>query len=191
MSAKPIPPEIRFWAKVSKGPGKDDCWLWTAWTFKDGYGGFDVDGRTIIAHRYAYILAYGTIPPDLSVCHNCPNGDNPGCVRPSHLWLGTTGANNRDAMAKGRLSSGDRHYARLRPERLARGDAHYSRRQPARLARGEENGLAKLTEAEAIEVLRAWSLIPRPLQTELAKRYGVGKTTINKLVRGITWKHLL
>lgn len=90
--------EDRFWAKVVKGP---ECWDWTgARTAPGWHGRFYVDGRIVMAHRYAWERAYGPVPLGLNVLHSC---DNAGCVRPDHLMVGTQHANMRDASQKGRM----------------------------------------------------------------------------------------
>jgi len=100
---KPIDPVIRFWAKVVKSDG---CWEWQGYR-KKGYGHFGVHPRHIVeAHRFSWQLANGPIPEGLFVCHHC---DNPPCVRPDHLFLGTNTDNLRDASRKLRLIGGDRH----------------------------------------------------------------------------------
>jgi len=79
----------------------DGCWLWQGATQRDGYGLFRVDGRRRVAHRIALELYTGVpIPVDKFVCHHC---DNPPCVRPSHLFIGTAADNVADMVAKGRL----------------------------------------------------------------------------------------
>ncbi len=100
----------RFWAKVNK---TDRCWLWTAATLTDGgYGTMTVrrGGRTVSkrAHRLSWELHFGEIPPGMEVCHRC---DNPLCIRPDHLFLGTHTDNMRDMARKGRGNQGERHSA--------------------------------------------------------------------------------
>lgn len=90
-------PADRFWQKVRKSDG---CWEWTARVSPEGYGEF-WDDRNVRAHRFSWSLVNGPIPDGLMVCHRC---DNPRCVRPDHLFLGTNRENIRDMMAKGRHS---------------------------------------------------------------------------------------
>lgn len=90
----------RLWAKVTRSDG---CWIWTGATHPNGYGHLRGEGGVaapfVYAHRAVYELTFGPIPDGLSVCHTC---DNPRCVRPDHLWLGTASDNMRDCVAKGR-----------------------------------------------------------------------------------------
>lgn len=95
----------RFWSKVQKN-GEDQCWVWTAKKFRFGYGQFQFRRGSYIAHRISWVIAHGPIPDGMCVLHNCPDGDNPSCVNPSHLWLGTTQDNIRDCVAKGRSGRG-------------------------------------------------------------------------------------
>lgn len=91
--------EINFWKKVDKS---GECWEWTASSTDAGYGFFWPVGskRWIGAHRYSYFLEHGQFDQTKQVCHRC---DNPSCVNPNHLFLGTVRDNALDASKKGRL----------------------------------------------------------------------------------------
>lgn len=91
----------RFWDKVDV-KNKDECWPWIGATNPAGYGKLHVDGKFIDAHRMAYHIHYDEHPGNLLVCHSC---DNPTCVNPHHLWLGTYSDNIRDSISKGRNRS--------------------------------------------------------------------------------------
>lgn len=91
----------RFFAKLNSP--KDGCWEWTASLSKSGYGYFNTSEKKPsscrLAHRVMWQIAYGEDPGKLFVCHKC---DNPKCVRPSHLFLGTAKDNMQDCSQKGR-----------------------------------------------------------------------------------------
>ena len=106
----------RFWAKVNRMTGSS-CWVWTGGTRGDGgqrYGKITVKGRAISAHRFSYELHNGTIPGTPGahgscVCHRC---DNPLCVNPAHLFLGSHLENMQDKKAKGRDTSANKTHCR-------------------------------------------------------------------------------
>src|SRR5574343_1097240 len=95
-------PFIRFTRKYVVDPDTD-CWNWTASRHRDGYGWFGPGGRgrLILAHRWSYERFVGPVPQGLYVLHRC---DNPGCVNPDHLFVGTQQDNVDDCIRKGRRS---------------------------------------------------------------------------------------
>src|SRR5512138_3094264 len=101
----------RFWSHVDR---TGDCWEWSANRLPSKYGLFNVRlGKSVLAHRVAYELAKEPIPDGMCVLHRC---DNPPCVNPDHLFLGTDADNTRDRVQKGRAASGERNsQAKLTP----------------------------------------------------------------------------
>jgi hypothetical protein len=90
------PIEDRLWRRVDKS---GDCWVWTGGRYRKGYGKFDA---LQYAHRVSWEIHNGPIPKGLYVLHKC---DNPPCVRPDHLFLGTLADNNADMLTKGRYNT--------------------------------------------------------------------------------------
>ncbi|WP_368493194.1 HNH endonuclease [Deinococcus sp.] len=174
-----------FWARVKRGDPKA-CWPWQGTISRTGYGVITYHKRQWRTHRLAWVLTHGEIPEGLFVCHHC---DNPICCNPQHLFLGTPLDNARDMVAKGRSCKGEKHAVRKGTRTMLRGDEHPLRKNPAAAARGERNSAAILTEAEVLEIRR------RAAEGEtiyrLAKVFSVSKRTIQFIVRGKTWRHLL
>jgi hypothetical protein len=162
----------RFWSRVDRSGGPDSCWLWRAGRTPEGYGKHKVNGRAWRAHRLVWVLVNGPIPAGMEVCHDCPGGDNPSCVNPAHLWLGTRLQNAGDMVAKGRSARGDRHRTRLYPERNHRGELH---------------GSARLTQAQVDEI-RALHRPGEYGSRRLSRRFGVSMSTIHRILSRQSWK---
>lgn len=146
----------RFWSRVVCG---DRCWEWRGFRDRNGYGQLRA-GQPLVglyAHRVAYALAFGHIPPGMSVCHKC---DNPACVYPRHLFLGTQTDNNADRDRKGR----------------------------GRSLHGAAHGSAKLTEAQVADI-RARAANGES-QRSILRSYNVSQAGISAVVGRRNWKHL-
>lgn len=148
------PATSRFWARVEKS---DACWLWTGPLINAGYGKFKVESRTRSAHRFSYELRHGPIPEGMIICHTC---DNPPCVNPDHLFLGTNKDNSRDMVAKNRA-------ARLRGERA--------------------NGV-KLTTEDVLEIRRLRKA--GVACEEVARQFSLTKAHVWRVAQGTSWAHL-
>lgn len=147
------PVDVRFWEMVDKR-GPEECWPWLGAT-RRGYGKFTHRDAQRMAHRVAWELANGGIPPkELDVCHRC---DNPPCCNPAHLFLGTESDNLRDCVAKGRnvTQRGEEHPAhKLTEDQVRELRRRAANGEPvARLAKGL--GIAQAT-ARRIVLRRMW-----------------------------------
>ena len=158
----------RFWSRVNKD---GDCWLWAGALQPTGYGKVYFEGVMHGAHRIAWRITHGPIPDGLCVCHRC---DNPTCVNPEHLFLGTQRQNMSDMVRKGRSVRGDHHWTRTRPDAVLSGDSHYA---------------SKLTADDVREIRRRYAA-GGVFYRELAAEYGVKTEAIYKIVRRRAWKHV-
>lgn len=163
---KPKPARERFDASYMPEP-MSGCWLWLGSPRgANGYGRIVVDGVVNPAHRFSWTLHYGPIPPDKYVLHRC---DTPLCVNPDHLFLGTHKDNSDDKVKKGRQARG---------KRLARAQGNFVRR-------GELNPHSRLTEKDALAILR-----DRRPQRVVAERFGVTQSAVWSIKNGRTWAYL-
>lgn len=175
----------RFWVKVDKSPRQSGCWHWTAFRDSDGYGRFWLDGTMVSASRAAWILTKGDVPPGMEVLHRC---DNPRCVNPDHLFLGTKTDNMADRDRKGRVARGDNHGRRLHPEAYEhlRGDGWYATHQNQ--ASGENHGSAKLTWDDVHAIRREYlDSLGKVNQRMLGEKYGVDQTTVSEILLNKKW----
>ena len=157
----------RFWTKVQRGEG---CWEWTASRTKFGYGILGI--RRIArsprkAHRMSWEIAHGPIPGNFHVLHRC---DNPPCVRPDHLYLGTNADNVRDRMERNPVIHN------WTTDRTRLGSAHPR---------------AKVTEEQVLEMRRRYT--PQS-QTDgssaLAREFGLAQASVWAIISRQSWTHI-
>ncbi len=157
--------ELRnFWKKVDKNgpipkhrPELGMCYMWKGSTHFTGYGYFNFLGKVRRAHRASWMIHYGSIPQGLLVCHHC---DNPSCVRPEHLFVGTKFDNSSDMISKNR------------------------QKHP----RGDSCVFSKLTTDKVLYIKRKCTEgVPRK---ELALQFGVCVGTIDSIMLRRVWRHV-
>lgn len=97
-----------FWSKVDKSAGPSNCWIWTGARYTGGYGLMFLEGRRVLAHRFAYELLHGPVPEGMCVLHSC---NVRVCVNQAHLRLGTDldNAKQREADGRGKQPRGEQH----------------------------------------------------------------------------------
>lgn len=153
----------RFWAKVDKR-GADECWEWTGSRTRNyGQLASERSRPPYKAHRLSWVIHRGPIPAGLHVCHSC---DNPPCVNPAHLWLGTDDDNHKDMIRKGR-----RDYSKTN------------------FARGERVNTAKLTAQQVREIRERYTGDRKTLAL-LSLEYGITVANILNVIERKTWRHI-
>lgn len=146
----------KFEEKCVKSNG---CWEWHGTKTKAGYGQMQIDKQRVYAHRVSYRLFHGVEPGDFRVCHHC---DNPSCVNPGHLFLGTDADNVHDMDKKGR--------------RVRIG-------QP-----GQAHPNAKLTDQQVALMRRKFK--DGSTREELAAEFGVTAGNVWRIVTNRVWRHI-
>ena len=148
-----------FWSNVRPGHPAE-CWNWAGHRNTDGYGHIGVMGYIVRSHRFSWIIHHGPIPNKLCVCHKC---DNPSCVNPTHLFLGTVQDNVHDRQRKGRSRGGS---------------------QP-----GISHNMAKLNDDLVVRIFNEAKNKTMP-QKRIGVKYGVSQSVVSRILNGDLWKHL-
>jgi hypothetical protein len=151
-----------FLSKIHK---TETCWIWNSCYDNRGYGRVSIRNQYYRASRVSFHIHNGSLGDGLEVCHSC---DNPPCVNPDHLFLGTRTDNERDKWAKGR------------------GNDAFNR--PENKARGERINTNKLTEGQVLDVIDRLKRGERP--AAIGNLYGVTYSCIYLIKTGKNWAHL-
>jgi hypothetical protein len=146
----------RFDAKYTPEPNTG-CWLWFGAVDGCGYGKMMVKGVLKGAHRLSLILTGVEIPAGAYVCHKC---DNPCCVNPEHLFIGSPRDNTKDAFKKGRIVR-------------ARGTTHYA---------------SRFSERDVLDIIKRFNNGERPV--DIARVYQAPDTTVHNVIKGNSWSWL-
>lgn len=163
---------------LAKPDPETGCWLWQRTLDNQGRGRIWANGKWCLAHREVWHRAYGPIPKGKLLCHHC---DNPQCVNPAHLYVGTHADNMRDMKERGRS------FSAKHPERAREIGRKYGRRGGLMntWVKGEDNPRSKLS-AQQVALIRKDL---RPAK-HVAADYGVHRTTIQRIQRGKRWPTL-
>lgn len=158
MGRRPVPLVDRFWANTSRRDS-NECWEWRGGKLPAGYGRICIGGdkgKTLLAHRVSWEIHHGPIENGLHVLHRC---DNPACVNPHHLFLGSNADNMADKAAKNRNNS------------------------PS----GPSNGAAVLSRSD-VDAIRKQYASGRQSQKQISVEYGVSQTLVSAIIRRKVWQ---
>jgi hypothetical protein len=145
--------ESQFWSHVDKS---GDCWIWTGSKHDQGYGQINIDKKMTFTHRISYEISNNVkLDRNTKVLHSC---DNPPCVNPAHLFLGTQADNVRDAVAKGRMKT----------------------------SRGCDHKLSKLSYEDIVMIRKLH--FEGMSGADLGRMYHVGKSTVHRIIKKYTYK---
>jgi len=160
--------EKDFWNQTRK---TDSCWIWTgSKTGSLGYGRFGFRNKYYLAHRLSWEFHFGEIPKGMQICHHC---DNPLCVNPDHLFMGTQSDNIKDAVKKGRMKN-----------LFKKGHTGLDFQRPC----GENCHFSKLKLKDIIKIKE---LLKRGIRTmEIASKFGLSQRYIYDIKNGEAWKHI-
>lgn len=176
---KLTPDEItKFWSMVRKDAASG-CWEWTGRKLGGKghpYGMLHTKIGDLLAHRISWFLHHGEITKNLHCLHNCPNGDNPSCVNPNHLFLGTHAENISDMDRKGRRKSRS-------------GDEHHYRKNPETIPRGVDSPNAKLTE-DAVRKVRLLYAEGNNY-CRIGKMLSIDRSLVRKIILRKLWQHVI
>ena len=194
----------RFFSKIEK---TNSCWNWSAQIYPSGYGAFYMNSKNTLSHRASWVIHFGEIPKGMLVCHAC---DNPKCVNPDHLWLGTHKENTNDMIVKGRKkimpAKIDHDFHKCVFDLYLKG---FNQRDIAKKFSvhqktiwrilhtfidvrknilGENNPLNKLKKTEVLEIRNEYARTRKIIG--LSEKFNVSRGCIENIIYRRSWKHI-